>query len=605
MIQEQEQLEEQPELSSSEEELFKSILEGSNDSYEAVTLFDDPVHMLYTVDSNFREGRRSLHLWQLKMNKLISKKDTYSLSNRLRLYVAACNGSGKDAYVITLTAVFLALSQKRHRVIITSSSYTQMYSQTQAYIRSLCSAENKYFAAIGLTEEVPMFIIKKDHIVCSKSGSEIKMFVTDDPGRAEGYHPFPDCSESEVTVIINEAKSVKDEIFTALKRCTYTRWIEVSSTGTMAGHFYNRFQAGEDYQEDKGKLTGRGIRYRVTWEDCPHITKEAYDEDIDEFGGEENDLIKSKYWSIFVSADACVVISQDIVNRVMDTPCEKVEKKSLNLGRRAGVDLGASADGDESCIVITDENLLIGLEAFRISNTVRVVDRLIILFEKWELEAQNIFIDDGNTGKAVVDMLHDRRWKVNRVLNQWAAINKAAYRNRGAEMWFNVEKIFDRQLIGVSKLLKDDKKLRHQLSTRYYKKSNDLGKLVLESKAESRGNGRGSPDRADALILAFSGLTYHTFLHGRRIRKKEDEAKNFLYGAGKYDVDRFIRDVRHKRRQLSSGIMAPLALPGQRATESILMPLLDGERPVNRELARKAGGKRFRTNIISVLNKFR
>src|SRR5690606_11698247 len=101
-------------------------------------------------------------------------------------------------------------------------------------------------------------------------------------------------------------------------------------------------------------------------------------------------------------------------------------------------------------------------------------------------------------------MLVRRGWHINRVLNQSAAINKKNYGNKGAENWYRVKRIFEEGFFDVRSV---SSITQEQLYNRRYKQALTGQRIFLESKKEAKANGRPSPDRADALILCFTGLT--------------------------------------------------------------------------------------------------
>jgi hypothetical protein len=166
----------------------------------------------------------SLHPWQLEISREICNPEVKPTSKHpLKYALVASNGSGKDQFVIAPFAIWFIISKIRsqsyHHVIIW---YTTYYSD-----RELCQRlANKINEAAG--EEV--FRVRQRYIFCRWTGSEIRMFATDEEGKAEGYHPLD--PNAEMCLIVNEAKSVTEEIHKALGRCSgYNYWLEVSVTG--------------------------------------------------------------------------------------------------------------------------------------------------------------------------------------------------------------------------------------------------------------------------------------------------------------------------------------------------------------------------------------
>lgn len=481
------------------EEQFKEFLQPSN-KYKLVE-FADPAELLYTVDSNFRDGTKDLYDWQIEIHELVNKYKFTQL-HPLRFLLRAANGSGKDAYITAPFAVWFALCKIRSRVIITSSSYQQLETQTESYIRTLCQQVNEFFG-----EEV--FYIRKLHIVCKWTGSEIKMFSTDDPGRAEGYHPFPDYANAEMAIIINEAKTLPDVIFDALGRCTgFNYWLEVSSPGQTSGHFYKEVSNAVEYTKDTPYVKGGALTKQVTAYQCSHFSFEEIERDAETYG-RSSGWFRSKRLAEFTTLDESVVISKEIIDSALRKNTQHLRVKGEVSNKKCGVDLGFSKD--ETVAFVIDGNKILDMVSFVINDTTAQVERLCMFFEKHGLKGEDIAVDDSNFGHSVNDMLKLRGYDVRRQLNQQRAYSTRVYGNRGAEMWFNFKRLLELGYVhGLDRI--KHKLVIEQLCNRYYKQTESNGKIMLESKKEARAAGHGSPDRADALVLAFSFYNVNDFL---------------------------------------------------------------------------------------------
>jgi len=476
-----------------QEELSSLLNKEKPEDYIGLN-FSDPVEMFCTIDPIFNSGERSFHPWQAETNVFVAQ-DIFSSKQPLEIAIAAANGSGKDAYVIATIVIFLVSCRIRHRVVITSASYTQLKMQTEAYISNAARKVNKFCLENGIYQEEP-FLIKKDHILNTATGGEIILFVTDEVGRAEGYHPW-DHPKSQVTIILNEAKTVPDEIFEALSRCTYSRWIEVSSPGRTGGKFHKHCTSGSTRKWEEGYEFGKRIFRRVTSYDCSHISRNKIDSDKYEMG-ENSPLFRSKHLALFTSIEENVVIPSEYIERACLKDNGVVD---IELEATCGIDLAAG--GDENSMYCYKGNVKVMELHWRESDTTKTVARIIEelrgLEKQVSLKDFNVCIDDGGVGKGMIDNIVKAGWNVTRVKNQSSAYNNTQFGNRGAEIWFNGRRLFEDNLI---KLDHDkDHKLIEQLTSRYYKQSEALGKIVLESKPVARANGHGSPDRADAWML--------------------------------------------------------------------------------------------------------
>lgn len=451
--------------------------------------FPNPAFLLNVIDKDFRSGYAHLHKWQAEIHEEIGAVKSTS-QEPFKYCLCAANGSGKDAFIIAPFCIWFAISKVRSLTIITSASGAQLTAQTETYIKNMAEAVNKHFGT-------DVFRIRQRYIKCLWSGSEIRLFATDEAGKAEGYHPMT--VRSEMCIIVNEAKNVSEEIHTALTRCSgYNYWFEVSTPGEPHGYFYDSFTIDE---------LGWKTR-RVTSYDCPNKSKNEIEADRIRWG-EDSALFRSSHLALFTSLGGNVIISPELVNNLMKYPVTKVVGKDWK--DRVGVDVAAG--GDENAVYVRRGNTIKFKEFFRETDTTITADRLHDIFKNHlclPFEYEYINIDDGHVGHSVTDMLKRRGWiNINRVLNQSAATQNKRYGNLGAEMWDIVKRIIEERFIDVRQL---DEKTRKQLTSRYYKQQQTQGRITLQSKKEAKAEGRPSPDRADAFILTFRGETLDDFI---------------------------------------------------------------------------------------------
>jgi len=436
----------------------------------------DPVFLLTLYNERVRNQRMLIHPWQ--RDQLLDfagfNVDYSQVVNRLNL--VANNGSGKSQVVVAPASTWLAMEFPQTQVVITSASGDQIDNQVGRSIRHMCEQVNK------IHPDKPWEIKYRSFTYTGGDGhkSVIDMYATDDAGKAEGYHPLSD--GSMFACIVDEAKSVNDDIFQAVERCNgKSHWMNVSSPGQPLGYFYNAC------------TSERWRTRKVTYHECPHIKRDEVDSAREQYG-EHSAWFRSAYLAEFTSVAESVVIPYERVLRLYRTPPDYLRDGR----RRAGVDL--SGGGDENVVSIWDGNEQIALETFQIAETRQTVQFLLNIFRKWGIKGENIFIDDGYVGRAIVSSLRDHKYECRAVNFGSKAFNNIAYGNRGTELWFNFERHLDWLRI------MPDATQRKQLCSRYYKQSNTNKRIILESKREARANGHGSPDRADATVLAFADL---------------------------------------------------------------------------------------------------
>lgn len=488
--------------------VYNDIINIVNEDNVKQTLLQikDPFYMLCFFDPDINDGIVTLYPWQRDVlldlaycrDSNNNNKPKSTQQNAYKYCLLASNGSGKDKFIIAPWTVFFLLTKLRSRVIITTSSGTQLTGQTEPYIKDLCEKINKYFGA-------DIFTIRQRYIRCNLTGSECRMFATDEAGKAEGYHPID--ANSEMCIIVNEGKSVTEQIHKALRRCTgYNYWIECSSAGAPKGYLHFAYTNFPNVK-------------RVTTYDCPHQSTQDLEEDKVS-DGESSAYFRSKHLSLFTSIDGQVVIPVELVEQCLKNP---PEHNYNHWPIRIGIDLAAG--GDENAICIAKGNKIIKEVSFREKDTTITASRINAILKSLEVSKEHkyIYADDGGVGHSIIDMLNkpiEERgygWNINRIMNQWAALgDKKRFGNRGAENWYRVARVIEDKYIDLRNL---STKTLEQIYNRLYRQSATNGKIYLQDKKEAKAQGFASPDRADAFILAFTGLTVHDFVED--IPKKE------------------------------------------------------------------------------------
>lgn len=196
-----------------------------------------------------RTGRRGIYEWQ---EDAVTPFD--DASERL-VQVSLCtpNGSGKSAVVIpTLVLGWLAF-YPRGRVVVTTADGKQLDGQVMPAIE----AHRSKFPTWKFIERE---ILTPGPDGKFGDGGRFYAFTTDQSGRAEGWHKLDD-TVGPLLIIADEAKTIPDDIFSAIDRCTYNAILLTSSPGYMHGRFW----------ESQTKPELGFVRLKAGLADCPHI----------------------------------------------------------------------------------------------------------------------------------------------------------------------------------------------------------------------------------------------------------------------------------------------------------------------------------------------
>lgn len=375
--------------------------------------------------------------------------------------VAAPNGSGKSERVIACLALWWVCMSPRATVVITSKDGRQLDEQ-------IWPAIEQHKAKFG------GFIWNRRHIE-TPTGGRIVGFTTDQPGRAEGWHKQP---EGPLLIIVDEAKSVEEPIFTAFDRCTFNGLLYISSTGLMQGRFF----------ESQTKDAAQYRRMKVKLEDCPHIDPERI-QDVLQSYGEDHPFTRSTLYSEFMSqdGDSNFFFPLPAIDACIESPPRHRPGERVVFCDFAG-------GGDENVLAVREGNKIRLLKCWRETNEMAAVGEFIRQFKIAGFSSSEIWGDNCGSGKPMIARFHELGWPINRFNAGETAYNDADFCNRGAEIWETAGRMVARGDI----IIPDDLTLRAQLSSRK-RMVDSRGRIKCESKEDMARRGVKSPDRADAV----------------------------------------------------------------------------------------------------------
>lgn len=456
-------------------------VEGTLEFSPAFDEIEDLVDLWYLIHPDI-----PLYKWQeeelLRVSGYVdgtrkSERIHYDPKRAFRGAYCCANGSGKDLALIATIAIGLPLLYKNVIVVITSASHEQLKFQTENHIeRGLAGLH----ARLGFN----VYTSVKFYHRCESRGGEIKLFCTDEGKRAEGWHPFH--PNGRLVLIINEAKSIPDEIHQAFDRCDgYSHWLEVSSPGPREGLFYDNYMNAVKHPNlpVRGEFYARKVSYR----ECPHKSEETRLQmirKVGEFSFTYQTSYEANFWE--PEEDVCV-------------PASLLEPVRIIIPRYDAYDIGIGLDSaagrDENTMYVRAGAKLIFKKEFIQKDTEDAADIIDAELAEWKRVHYTFNADDGGVSRGICDKLKRRGWDVHRRLNQSPSHNPALYLNLGAEMYFHVAKLLSLKLICPP----NDPILINQLTTRRYSEKGHQGKKALQPKKELSK----SPDRSDGYVLCY------------------------------------------------------------------------------------------------------
>jgi len=374
--------------------------------------------------------------------------------------LAAVNGSGKTE--ILADVIRYLLSTVPGCVIpITSPIYRQL-----EMLENYLKAQNHKFPGWTCVEGK----------LTAPNGNFARWFATDTPTAVESFHgPF-------LVRIIEEAKSMADEIFDQTNRWQPKLTIIVSSKGLASGRLYESITT---YRE-------RNKIHEVDANMCPWISKKWIAEQIEEHGV-DSPLVKSMIKNEFSDVDIRNLITMDQISR-----CLKVKPQFIKDDVVCSLDVSAAKKGGDECVGYSrtgnrfDEPYIFPY----CKSEMEVVGLAVTWIRK--IKAKHLFIDEGGLGGPIAARIAeifdgDNSVTVHRVdFGSKDVFNDKLYFNKAAEMYGEMA-----NGIELCKwILPSDVRTHTQLVARQVKPRSD-GLIQLVSKKDLAK----SPDRADSIVM--------------------------------------------------------------------------------------------------------
>ena len=177
-----------------------------------------------------------------------------------------------------------------------------------------------------------------------------------------------------------------------------------------------------------------------------------------------------------------------------------VEKEVSQEGEiQMGVDFAWSS-GDENVATVRQGDKMLSFDRwiFRMEDSLQSVDRVIELINRHKIVPKNVKVDAVSGGSPIYSGLVAKGYKVTPIIAGAKADDAEHYVNKRAEMYYQLQARFRENRISIV----DDRDLKAQLAIIKYEPSQEK-RLQIVSKEIMRKHGEHSPDRADALAMAF------------------------------------------------------------------------------------------------------
>lgn len=413
-----------------------------------------------------------------------------------RVSIRSGQGVGKTAFEAALVIWFLCC-RPNPKVICTAPTRQQLHDVLWAEIAKWL--ENSMVKNLLKWTKTKIYMI----------GHEERWFATartaTKPENMQGFH------EDYMLFIVDEASGVADPIMEAILGTLSgpeNKLLMCGNPTRTSGVFY------DSHNRDRDKFR----THKVSSLDSKRTSKDNIQMLIDKYGA-ESDVVRVRVYGEFPKAEADAFIALELAELAAGAAVEPTGD-TLHLG----VDV-ARFGGDETVIAPRIGMKVFKLRCYNRQDTMVTAGWCISTGKEFlrkypHLSSVKIKVDDTGVGGGVTDRLNEiikeeglLNWEIVPVNNGSRPSESEGeyYDSLGTEMWARLRDIlqenFSAHVQGKTSVIElpQDERLVTQLTQRKYRMTS-RGKIALERKEDMKKRGLDSPDRADAVVLAFAEL---------------------------------------------------------------------------------------------------
>ena len=310
-----------------------------------------------------------------------------------------------------------------------------------------------------------------------------------DPENFGGYR-----TKTGAGIVCDEASALIQKVLEAMQGvCSAEGSLLVLSGNPLrpSGPFFDSFYSSEwiNFHISTYDVLELGIPGLATHKWVDSIVKEY---------GENSHVVRTRIEGAFPTGDVDSIIE---LGWFTFTP-----KPLKQLGELfMGVDVARYGD-DRTVILIRDKRSIQSMFTYAKKDTMQTVGLIQRAAKKFNVEAHNIFVDDGGLGGGVTDRLHELDFVITPVNFGKKARKHQRFANVRAEMYWAIRDAVKPVEKSTPKffIAKEFEDVAKECTWPTYKMRSD-SRILLESKDAIKARTGHSPDLADALALSFYG----------------------------------------------------------------------------------------------------
>lgn len=397
-----------------------------------------------------------------------------------RVSVKSCHGSGKS-YLAARIVIWFLHAYPGSVVLTTAPTFNQVRNILWRNVNAAYRSALKPLLGRPLQTSID---IAPDWYAL---GFKAEDTATDN---FQGFHA------ENALVVIDEAAGVAETVYEALDAVMTSesaRMLQIGNPTNPAGTFYESFHSARSIYhtitiaaaDTPNIQTGMTIR--------PYLITQQWIDDAITKHGTDSPYVQSRVLAEFpdLSDNSLIPLAwiEAADSRVIegdDGPWE------------AGLDV-ARMGSDQSALCIRHGNKIVFETAWSGMDTMQTVGKVRGLLIPYP-QVSAVKVDVIGIGAGVADRLREEKYPVVEINVAMQARDSEAFASLRHELWWNLRERFQHGEIGGPL----DDTTMGQLSSVRYKYDSRHTRPVIESKDDARKRGVKSPDRAEAMMLAFA-----------------------------------------------------------------------------------------------------
>jgi len=425
--------------------------------------------------------------WQKEVMQAVAEKHR-------RLSIRSGHGVGKSSCASWLMIWYL-LTRYPCKVVVTAPTASQLFdalfAECKRWIKELPSPLRN------------LLEMKSDRIELAASPTEA--FISARTSRSESPESLAGVHAEHVLLVVDEASGVPESVFEA----AYGSMSGKNATTILLG---NPTRSSGYFFETHTRLRDSWWTKKVSCEDS-HLVSEDFIREMEVKYGAESNAMKVRCYGEFPTAEDDTLISLHSVEQASKRTVEQPENTPVVWG----LDVARYGD-DASVLCIRQGRHLIELHSWKKLSLMELAGRVLDLLNTADEPPEEILVDSIGLGAGVLDRLRELDIPARGVNVSESPAMADRYANLRAELWDLTKQWFTEEV----QIPNDDSLIADLTAPRY--SFNSSGKMLVESKAETKKRLGRSTDFADSLVLTFASTAAGA--SGQYRRKKRGRRRN-------------------------------------------------------------------------------